>query len=169
MTDNIENSPRDGLPIPVRAISVRAPWWWFILHGGKDVENRDWKTSHLGPVLLHASKWYSMMAVQDDMEYAADAMRSTGYRPDASVLSDDGRLTHQMLKASAGCIVGQVEIVDCVTDSANPWFFGRHGFVLRNQLAFPTPIPCKGALGFFKVPDEALAQVAIQIKEATDA
>ena len=39
----------------MKALSVRAPWWWAILHG-KPVENRDWHTNFRGVVLLHASK-----------------------------------------------------------------------------------------------------------------
>ena len=48
-----------------------------------------------------------------------------------------------------GGIVGEAEIVDCVTQSDSPWFEGPYGFVLRN--AHPLPFrPCRGRLGFFK-------------------
>ena len=43
----------------MKALSVRAPWWWAILHG-KPVENRDWQTNYRGEVLLHASKWWNI-------------------------------------------------------------------------------------------------------------
>lgn len=39
----------------VRAISIRQPWAWLIIHGGKDIENRGWPASYRGPVLVHAS------------------------------------------------------------------------------------------------------------------
>lgn len=52
-----------------------------------------------------------------------------------------------------GGIVGFAELVDCVTESDSPWFMGGHGFVLRNAIALPAMIPCKGALGFF-LPDQ---------------
>ena len=42
----------------MKALSVRAPWWWFILNCGKDVENRTWKTDFRGRILLHASKTF---------------------------------------------------------------------------------------------------------------
>ena len=48
-----------------------------------------------------------------------------------------------------GGIVGEAEIVDCVTQSPSPWFVGEYGFVLRNAKPLPFE-PCKGALGFFK-------------------
>lgn len=49
-----------------------------------------------------------------------------------------------------GGIVGAVDILDCVSASASPWFCGPLGFVLAN--ATPLPFhPCRGALGFFNV------------------
>lgn len=55
-----------------------------------------------------------------------------------------------------GGIVGLARIVDCVTEMDSRWFFGVHGFVLRD--AFPVPlIPCRGALGFFRPDAEAVA------------
>ncbi len=47
-----------------------------------------------------------------------------------------------------GAIVGVVDIVDCVTRSASPWFFGPYGFVLANARLID-PIPVKGKQGFF--------------------
>lgn len=62
-----------------------------------------------------------------------------------------------------GGIVGMARIVDCVTEMDSRWFFGRYGFVLRD--AFPVPlIPCRGQLGFFTPPQEALAELATAIR-----
>ena len=47
-----------------------------------------------------------------------------------------------------GGIVGETEIVDCVTRSTSPWFVGEYGFVLRNTKPLPFRV-CKGALGLF--------------------
>ena len=47
-----------------------------------------------------------------------------------------------------GGIVGETEIVDCVTRSTSPWFVGEYGFVMRNTKPLPFRV-CKGALGFF--------------------
>ena len=55
-----------------------------------------------------------------------------------------------------GGIVGHADIVDCVSKSNSPWFFGEYGFVLEN--AKPMPFrSIKGKLGFFDVePDRAV-------------
>ena len=41
-----------------KALSVRAPWAWAIMHG-KPVENRDWSTGFRGVIWLHQSKHWS--------------------------------------------------------------------------------------------------------------
>jgi hypothetical protein len=133
----------------MKALSVRAPWWWFILHAGKDVENRDWSTKFRGRVLIHASKWFRKQEMKDDAE---DAIILAGWRD-----LREKWPTVEGIRAGCGCIVGSVEIVDCVTHSDSPWFSGKYGFVLRDPQFFK-PFPFKGALGFFDVPDEAVSR-----------
>ncbi len=54
-------------------------------------------------------------------------------------------------------IFNEVDIVDCVTESKSPWFItGNYGFVLANPKLYQKPIPYKGMLGFFEVPDEVV-------------
>lgn len=66
-----------------------------------------------------------------------------------------------------GGIVGMARIVDCVTEMDSRWFFGKFGFVLRD--AFPVPlIPCKGQLGFFMPPAEAMAALCLQLAEMAE-
>ena len=127
----------------MKAISIRAPWWFCILHNGKDIENRDWPTRYRGPVLIHASKWWELSEVADNAAFASRI---------ADRKSKNG-ISFREMRDAGGHIVGQVEIIDCVTESRSPWFFGKHGFVLANPVAFGRPIPCKGRLGLFDVPD----------------
>jgi hypothetical protein len=62
-----------------------------------------------------------------------------------------------------GGIVGMARIVDCVEQMDSQWFFGRYGFVLED--AFPVDlIPCRGQLGFFNPPPEAMAALAAALK-----
>ncbi len=127
----------------MKALSVRAPWWFAILKAEKDIENRDWKTNFRGRVLIHASKWYKHEEVMDDLWTIQRILKLD--RPTEN---------HQaLLRPFGGHIVGSVEIVDCVEESDSPWFFGKYGFVLRDPIMFATPTPFKGALGFFEVPD----------------
>lgn len=138
----------------LKALSVRAPWWWFILHGGKDIENRDWSTSFRGTIYLHSSSWWNLSAVSEDSIDAVEIRR--GLPP----LPHPAETTYRQMRDVGGSIVGQVDIVGCVSRSDSPWFFGRYGFVLANPIAYAKPVPCKGSLGFFEVPDTVLAQLA---------
>lgn len=122
--------------LPTVALSIMQPWAWLISHGHKDIENRDWKTRTRGPVLIHAGK---------AMDAEAEECLLCGYHP---VSGQPHKLTLPAMFDRGG-IVGRVDIVDCVLESASPWFVGAYGFVLAN--AQPLPLqPCKGALGFFR-------------------
>ena len=136
----------------MKALSVRSPWWWAILHG-KPIENRDWYTGMRGRVALHASKWWCVEDVALDWCDVQDMAAASGI-----VIPEP---EWKWLRSVGGCIVGSVEIVDCVRQSPSPFFVGKFGFVLRNPVAFKTPVPVKGALGFFDVDDGLLRDVAL--------
>lgn len=125
----------------MKAISIRQPWAWLILNAGKDIENRDWKTSYRGPILIHASKGMTRDEYQEGVATARHARHVLGNVP--------GLEMPAFAALPRGGIVGQVEIVDCVSHSVSPWFFGTFGFVLRNPLTLPFR-ECKGALGIFE-------------------
>ncbi len=49
-----------------------------------------------------------------------------------------------------------------MTEMESDWFFGKFGFVLRD--AFPVElIPCRGQLGFFMPPQDALDALAVRL------
>lgn len=119
----------------MKALSIRQPWAWLIIHGGKDVENRYWTSTFRGPVLIHASG-----TMTDD-----DYHRATHV---AGIINPPLRLPLPQ-DLHKGGIIGQVEIVDCVAISKSRWFDGPYAFVLAN----PKPLefrPCKGQLKFFE-------------------
>ncbi|WP_193211437.1 ASCH domain-containing protein [Luteolibacter marinus] len=118
----------------MKALSIRQPWAWLIVHGHKDIENRSWRTHFRGPVLIHASKGMT----RD--EYAI-----------GHVLAEENGVTLPPFEdLPRGGIVGQAEITGCVDRSPSPWFFGPVGFIM--EMARPRTFrPCKGALGFFEV------------------
>lgn len=115
----------------MKALSIRQPWAWAILHAGKDIENREWATRFRGRVLLHVGRKFET----DDALFIE---RTAGIELPA-------RSSFEL-----GGIVGSVEIVDCVSKSDSSWFFGKYGFVLRNPRTLPF-LPMKGQLGFFDV------------------
>ena len=120
----------------IRALSIKQPYPHHIFHDGKDVENRDWPTKGRGWFIAHAGVSKSELDKDDERQMALPR----------------------------GGVVGMARIVDCVTQMDSNWFFGRYGFVLRDAFALPL-IPCRGALGFFRLEPEICQAVAEAIRE----
>lgn len=126
----------------MKVLTIKQPWAGLILAHGKDIENRNWPTKLRGRIAIHSS-----------------ARIDPGDLWDAHCLLDHPLLEH-LARAGVrqfhgpgfqpGHILGTVEIVDCVTASESPWFFGPYGFVLRDPVLFKEPIPAKGKLGFWE-------------------
>lgn len=123
--------------LPKLALSVRQPWAWAIIHGGKDIENRSWQAVNhglrqRGRIAIHASKGMSREEYESACEFIVD--RGLTCPAPADLLR--------------GGLIGSVEVIDVVSASDSPWFFGPRGLVLRD----PVPcefIPAQGALGYF--------------------
>jgi hypothetical protein len=99
----------------VKALSIKQPWVWLIVNGHKDVENRNWPTRFRGRLLVHAGKKVDRGALED---LRAGIYPVTGH-PHRFDLPD---------AFEPGGIVGEAEIVDCVSASSSPC--GFHGFVI---------------------------------------
>lgn len=125
----------------MRALSIRQPWAWAILHAGKDVETRSWSTRYRGLVAIHAAQ-------SVDREAQA-AMAKAGYRVPVLGKGDP----------DLGAYVGTARLVDVVTHSDSGWWQGPYGFVLTDAVAFDTPVPGRGMLGLFTPSDRDLMQI----------
>jgi hypothetical protein len=134
----------------LKAITVRQPWTWAIINAGKDIENRNWKTHFRDSVAIHAAVGITRDEYEDGCKY----IKNVSSRIKIPAYEELVR----------GAIIGTVEIVDCVQDSDSLWFQGKYGFVLARPKLLLEPIPCKGALGFWNVPQtfESRIKKAIQ-------
>jgi hypothetical protein len=155
----------------VKALSIRQPWAWAILHAGKRLENRDWKgCAYRGPILIHASKGVGTLeefgsAVDDVLDRVPD-------EDEAAFLAmfDEARGRVRPGRIERGGIVGRARI-DGVIASARDldtygepraqfwreeqhlWYAGGFALVLADVEALPF-VPWKGELGLFEVPDD---------------
>ena len=128
--------------LPKYALSIRQPWAWAIVHGGKDIENRSWTRrvpgySFRGEFCIHAAKGMT----RDEYEYASDSIIKNGGAPPAA---------KDLLR---GGIIGVGRVVDLAKESNSPWFQGPWPGLVGLVLADVKPIkfiPSVGALGFFK-------------------
>ena len=64
--------PPEYPALPCKVLSVKPFSAWAIVHGGKDVENRSFRTRHRGRVLIHASNYRSRAELEDDAAYVRD-------------------------------------------------------------------------------------------------
>ncbi len=120
----------------MKALSIRQPWAWLIIHGGKDIENRSWHTKFRGRFLVHAAKGMTNNEFTSALLYCLDRGLPM---PDRSDMQRGG-------------IIGSVELVDSVDHSESPWYMGQKGFLLREPMPLPF-WPMKGRLGLFDVPE----------------
>lgn len=134
----------------MKALSVRQPFAWAILNG-KPLENRDWLSERLahwrnfrGRVLLHASKGCTKAEYGDGAAFIYDA---------------SGLEVPPLEDLPRGAIVGAMTITGWVEESSSQWFVGPGALVLEDVKPAPVVVPCVGALGFFKVPDDVAAQL----------
>jgi hypothetical protein len=134
-----------------RCLSVRQPYADAIIHGGKDVENRDRRTTYRGQLLIHSSAGMT----------GSEADAFNWFMEDRGIPTKWQNALNPFVRR--GYIVGVADLVDCVDQSDSPWFVGRFGYVLTNPRSLPL-IPCKGTISplFWTVPPA----VADRVREA---
>lgn len=152
----------------MRIMTVRQPWAWAILHGGKDVENRvrNIAGDYRGPVAIHAGAEYDRRAdAHPEIQSMARARDVTSLREH---LIAYGEKAYRR-------IVGVVDLVDVLPPSyfdeadaneayCSPWALeGYHQLVLENPRPLADPIPYRGALGLRCLDDTTTAQILAQI------
>lgn len=145
-TKRIENRPRD-LPKAMRGVPTVVA-----VHAGKkwDDEYADAIVKIMGLDALPREPWWIEPAI-------VGLMRLTG-----RVFTDfDGTEAHHLGRP---CIIHP--------DGAprlDPWFSGPYGYEISHACALATPIPCRGMLGFWPVPDDVAREVLgrVQFVEPT--
>ncbi|OPY85360.1 MAG: hypothetical protein A4E65_00126 [Syntrophorhabdus sp. PtaU1.Bin153] len=142
----------------LKALSVRQPWATLLVKANREkkneaikpVENRDWSSYYRGPLLIHSAKTF------DDKGY-----RWIIDNIDLLIESFWPRIEYEQWIESSkdwprGKLIGQVEMIDCVTHHSSPWFFGPWGHLYENPVQFEKPVSLRGMPGIFDVPDTVL-------------
>jgi hypothetical protein len=161
----------------MKALSLRQPWAWAILHAGKRVENRVWNTHYRGAFLIHASAG----CTRAEYRSAAEWMASRGLaRLDGFELGAMEEIALRVIDVDLatlplippldelprGCIVGRASIVDVLPPAIatgkprRPWHMAeQYGFVLEDVRELEQR-PLSGNRRWFNVPD-ALGSVTM--------
>ena len=159
---------------PLRALTIRQPWCSAITFGGKRVENRTRPTRHRGLLALHAG-----LAVDWHVPEAAwFAAGLTPYLP-------GGRRSAWTASLPLGAVIAVANLTACHADTecedqaaeedrgelryCSPWAmrWSWH-WVLADVRPLPEQVPCRGALGLWRLPEDVETRVREQL-EAADA
>lgn len=149
----------------MKALTLTQPWATLVAIGAKAIETRSWRTTFRGPIAIHAAQGFP--------EEAEEICHKDPFR---SVLNAAG--IHRTGELPRGAIVAVAVLLDC-------WQFdwgsaeripisglyppheisfgdlspGRWGFKLANVRALTTPIPARGMLGLWELPEEVAASL----------
>jgi hypothetical protein len=137
----------------IKALSVNQPWAWLIVHGGKYIENRTWRTTYRGPLAIHAG--HSRRWLEDWYTPEGEPAVVSPY-----LLRD---LPHRD-ELVFGAVLGLVDLVDCVRYD-HPFVRGNYWndetgwcWVLRNPRAVEPAVACRGMQRLFEVELEPLTR-----------
>jgi hypothetical protein len=139
----------------MKALSIKQPWAWLICAGYKDIENRNWRIGRNPRHGQYSSRDIANFTIElpERIYVHAGKKMDSGYMDFLYELFD-ADIPHQVVELTNkdfGALIGEVDIIDCVTESKSPWFVGKYGFVLANPKLYDEPIPYRGQLGFFEV------------------
>lgn len=148
----------------MKALSIQQPWASLIIRGvpilvakdngddssrveysgkviRKNIENRSWPL----PEYMKGQRIYVHAGKRRDKDAMEWLMDSRLVAPVIALVLENETIS------PTGCIIGEVTITGCVTESKNIWFCGPYGFTLTDPKAYEKPFPYRGQLGFFEV------------------
>ena len=166
------------------ALTIRQPWEWAIEYG-KPVENRSWEMKHRGPLWLHAgarSRWDPAGEANPlvRLEWEQHVRRIPGW---PGLPSSDVELGRKTTLMPFGAVSALAEVTGChhsdecmLPASAVPsgvnagccpsWAFrGQWHIELADVRSLRDPVPCKGMLGFWRLPEAVEKAVRAQLSE----
>ena len=142
----------------MKVLSLRQPWAWFVINGGKRIENRRWNTRFRGDFLIHAAKGMTRAEYEDARYMLEDVCGIASPIPDQLP-------SHETIQR--GGIVGAARLIDVVRprhercdcaggcESHYPpgvewrWHMREQfGFIIDRVASLPFT-PLSGSLGFF--------------------
>jgi hypothetical protein len=161
----------------LRALTVRSPWAWAITCAQKSVENRSRNMTHRGPLAIHAgarSRWdpageWSYL-VRPAWEVHVRTIPGWPGLPAADI-----ELSRKTTLMPFGAIIALVDVTGChhsddCMDAAGAYacsewaVAGQWHITLADIRPLAEPVPAKGALGVWKVPEDTERAVRAQLE-----
>jgi hypothetical protein len=135
----------------MKCLSIRQPWALLVCVGAKAIENRARNTSYRGEIAIHAG--CNKLAIEHfaQQDHWDESLREM---------------------FSYGSIIGTAEIYDAIEYDRNafsdPWAEGPFCFLIRNPRLFVSPIPHKGRVNLYTLPDEVARIVEASKQHCVD-
>jgi len=161
----------------MRALTVKQPWAFAIVHLGKDVENRNWEPPRriLGQrIAIHAGKSFD----HDGLQWIREMLQNDG---DSALLKK-----LETARFERGAIIGTSILggwaaemgggaIRFVTPAPDRGYGRRlvgSRWAAREQYqwemarveALPEPVFCRGALSLWTIPEDSMRQLSAMIK-----
>ena len=144
----------------MRALTLRQPWAWMVVFGGKRIENRVWNTHLRGEFLIHAGLGMTLQEYNNAMDFAFGVFMDerTFYLPDSETPFGQCQTPFPAFNdLQRGGIIGKATLVDVLPRLPmgnrgwnHDWRMeGQYGYVLKDVQALPFQ-KCSGARKFWE-------------------
>ena len=137
----------------MKTISLWQPWAQYIALGHKTIETRHWFHEYRGLTAIHAAKKYVALdssSIATLGVHGIVPLKKTDCPLGAIVAVADLSMVLHSYECAKQCNYNEVNL------TLGDYSAGRYGWILRNVRALKTPLPWKGAQGWFNVPDELI-------------
>ena len=153
----------------MKALSLIRPWAWTFFFPPepyrKHLENRVWKPPESiidTRVAFHSGRKID----KDDIEYIINAIPGCQALPSWARAFDEGIIGTVVIRGwlhNEGLFPTHYPPrLNVPGPGQKIWFFGPYAMVTEDERVLATPIPCKGALGFWDVPPDIERQIIEQ-------
>lgn len=168
----------------MRALTLRHPWSFAVVHLSKTVENRDWNDEYAAfaglcdligeRIAIHGGKAPKRGNNQAWRELSSDAAAL------AQIVRGDAA-TRRAFRAHFGerpntplleglilpGVVAVATLADVTFTSRSIWAVpGQRQLLLADVITLPEPVPCRGGRGFWELETETEAEVQRQVRGA---
>ena len=162
-------------------LTLKQPFASLIVCGEKRIETRSWRTRHAGRIAIHASaRWdHDFLDLCDEPEFREALARHNlraGTLPLGAVLGTvelvaclpSEQLRPALIENQQGKVrVAMLDGTEVAMDADKELAFGdysprRWGWLLREPRPLRRPVPCKGCLQLWDVPEHVLRQMELE-------
>lgn len=170
----------------MKVLSLLQPWASLCVHTDengkafKQIETRSWNTKYRGELLIHASKkvlknkpfTYEM---NEHLE-AIGIIEEWSNLPYGAIIGKVSLVDVYQFRADLPESYAPTKTVDGIIEIDKIWEFtsqelafgdyspNRYGWLLSDPILFKEPIPCKGQLSIWNLPNELESIVNIKLK-----